>query len=144
MMLTTKGRYAVMAMVDLSYYSKDDKAIALYEISNRQNITVNYLEQLFSKLKKNNLVESFKGPGGGYRLSKLAKDITIFTIVSAVDESIKMTRCDAVSNGCLTKQNKICFTHALWDGLGKQISGYLDSISLQDVCDNIKIVGKHE
>lgn len=140
MMLTTKGRYAVMAMVDLSYYGKDDKAIALYEISKRQDIAINYLEQLFNKLKKHNLVESFKGPGGGYRLAKLAKDISILTIVSAVDESIKMTRCDALHKGCLTKQNKICFTHVLWDGLGKQITGYLESISLQDVCNNIKTV----
>lgn len=140
MMLTTKGRYAVMAMVDLSYYSKDDKAIALHEISNRQDIAVSYLEQLFNKLKKHNLVESFRGPGGGYKLAKKAKDISIFAIISAVDESIKITRCESMSKGCLTKQNKICFTHALWDGLGKQITDYLESISLQDVSDNIKIV----
>ena len=139
MILTTKGRYAVMAMVDLSYHGINDKAIALHEISKRQNITINYLEQLFNKLKKHNLVESFKGPGGGYKLAKIAGDIPILSVIDAVGESIKITRCDDLKEGgCLSIQNKICFTHALWDGLGKQITGYLNSISLQDVCDNIK------
>jgi Rrf2 family iron-sulfur cluster assembly transcriptional regulator len=136
-MLTTKGRYAVMAMVDLTYYSENVKAVALHEISSRQDITVNYLEQLFSKLKKQQLVESLKGPGGGYSLSRAAKDISILEIILAVDESIKITRCENIDKGCLVSNHKICFTHALWDGLGKQISGYLSSISLQDVCNNI-------
>ncbi len=84
-------------------------------------------------------MESIKGPGGGYRLAKISQDISILEIIDAVDESIKITRCNESSgNGCLATKNKICFTHALWDGLGKQISGYLNSISLQDICNNIK------
>jgi Rrf2 family transcriptional regulator, iron-sulfur cluster assembly transcription factor len=137
-MLTTKGRYAVMAMVDLAHYGVNEKAIALHEISARQDITINYLEQLFSKLKKHQLVKSLKGPGGGYLLSKSAKDISILSIIDAVEESIQITRCHNTGKGCLIKSNTFCFTHALWDGLGKQISNYLGSTSLQDVCRNIK------
>jgi Rrf2 family iron-sulfur cluster assembly transcriptional regulator len=139
MMLTTKGRYAVMAMVDLAYYSTEKKAIALHEIAARQEIAINYLEQLFNKLKKHNLVSATKGPGGGYILNKDAKDISILTIITAVGEKLKVTRCDKENgSGCLNKSNKICFTHNLWEGLGNQISSYLSSISLQDICRNIK------
>ena len=143
MMLTTKGRYAVMAMVDIAHYGKgsSDKPIALHEIANRQDVAINYLEQLFNKLKRHNLVESIKGPGGGYILSKLPQDISILEVIDAVGEVIKITRCEANSKGCLATKRKICFTHALWDGLGKQISGYLSSISLKDVCNNISLVG---
>ncbi len=137
MMLTTKGRYAVMAMVDLAYYKDSGKATALHEISSRQNIKVSYLEQLFNKLKKGQLVNSIKGPGGGYILSTEAKNISILKIISAVDESIKITRCENINKGCLNAGNKVCLTHVLWDGLGKQISSYLDSISLQDVCNDM-------
>ncbi len=139
MMLTTKGRYAVMAMVDLAYYGGANEVSALHEISDRQEIAVNYLEQLFSKLKKHNLVEAFKGPGGGYRLSKNPKDISVLEVINAAGESIKITRCEKESKGCLVKRNKICFTHVVWDGLGKQISDYMDSMSLQDICNNIKV-----
>ena len=139
MMLTTKGRYAVMAMVDLTCYKEDGKPVALHEISQRQNIAVNYLEQLFSKLKKNNLVESIRGPGGGYMLSKDAQDISILSIINAVGESVKITRCTEESGkGCIASTKKICFTHALWDGLGKKISEYLESMSLQDICNSVK------
>jgi Rrf2 family transcriptional regulator, iron-sulfur cluster assembly transcription factor len=140
MMLTTKGRYAVMAMVDLVHYRSNGKATALHEISERQNITINYLEQLFNKLKKKQLVESIKGPGGGYNLKINAKDITILDVILAVGESIKITRCEASNKGCLGSNHKICLTHVLWEGLGLQISNYLKSISLQDVCDNLSIV----
>ncbi len=140
MMLTTKGRYAVMAMVDLAYYSAGGQVTALHEIADRQEIAINYLEQLFSKLKKANLVEAIKGPGGGYKLSRLPKEISILEVINAVNESIKITRCDNNGGGCLIKKhNKICFTHALWDGLSKQIGGYLDFMSLQDVCNNIRL-----
>ena len=137
MMLTTKGRYAVMAMVDLAHYGIENKAVALHEIAARQEITVGYLEQLFNKLKKNNLVNAIKGPGGGYILSKPSKDISVLSVIDAVGESIKITRC-TTSKGCLPIKKTICFTHVLWDGLGKQISNYLDEISLQDICKNIK------
>ena len=140
MMLTTKGRYAVMAMVDLVYYGKNDKAMALHEIAERQKITLNYLEQLFNKLKKQQLVKSVKGPGGGYNLKMNAKDITILDIIIAAGESIKITRCDSKNKGCIGDSHKICLTHVLWEGLGLQISNYLQSISLQDVCDNLSII----
>ncbi|MCT4635408.1 MAG: RrF2 family transcriptional regulator [Rickettsiales bacterium] len=137
MMLTTKGRYAVMAMVDLAYYGESNKIIALHEIAERQEITINYLEQLFVKLKKRNLVESHKGPGGGYKLSKSPKDISVLEIINASEESIKMTRCKKNSGGCLAENNKVCFTHALWDGLDNTISNYLHSVSLQDIFNKI-------
>ncbi len=140
MMLTTKGRYAVMAMVDLVHYGNNGKATALHEIAERQNITINYLEQLFNKLKKKQLVDSIKGPGGGYNLKINAKDITILDIILAAGESLKITRCDAANKGCLGSNHKVCLTHVLWEGLGLQISNYLKSISLQDVCDNVSIV----
>ena len=138
MMLTTKGRYAVMAMVDLAHYGSSRKAVALREISLRQNITIAYLEQIFSKLKKAGLVESIKGPGGGYMLAKDIKNISILMVIKAVGEVIKITRCEDKKTGCLTNQGGICFTHALWDGLGNHISDYLSSVSLKDVCGNIK------
>lgn len=165
MMLTTKGRYAVMAMVDIAYYSKNSSPIALHEISDRQNITISYLEQLFSKLKQRGLVEGVKGPRGGYVLTKSPKGITILEVIDAVGELIKMTRCaEDGEGGCLVtkqysfeisdcskentssdkyfkKKNPICFTHALWDGLGKEISSYLASVSLEDVCNSIDSKG---
>ncbi|MGB4192007.1 MAG: Rrf2 family transcriptional regulator [Rickettsiales bacterium] len=140
MMLTTKGRYSVMAMVDIAFYSADslDKAIALHEISKRQEIPIGYLEQLFIKLRKMNLVISVKGPGGGYKLARQAKDITVLEIIDAVGESLKITRCNNTDGkGCLITQKKICFTHTLWDGLGKQIKGYLDSVTLEDICNKV-------
>ncbi len=139
MMLTTKGRYAVMAMVDLAHYGDKNIPVALHEIADRQDITISYLEQLFSKLKQHNLVDGVKGPGGGYRLNKAPKDISILEVIDAVGELIKITRCaEDGGSGCLVTKKEICFTHVLWDGLGKTISSYLASVSLQDVCNNIK------
>lgn len=137
MMLTTKGRYAVMAMVDVAYYGKKNKAIPLHEISSRQEIALNYLEQLFNKLKKHNLVESVKGPGGGYILKKLPEEISMFEIMSAVGETLEMTRCKNQS-GCLNNGKKVCFTHSVLHGLERKIEDYLRSISLYDICNNIK------
>ena len=133
MNLTTKGRYAVMAMVDLAMYS-NQAPITLAEIAERQNITSNYLEQIFMKLRKKGLVQSVRGPGGGYMIAIDAADIKISDIVDAVDESIKMTRCNSgKSNGCMHGKVK-CVTHNLWDGLSQHIFTYLNSISLQDLC----------
>lgn len=137
MRLTTKGRYAVMAMVDLAYYGNPNKPISLHEICTRQKRAINYLEQLFSRLKKHKLVKSIKGPGGGYILAKKAEDISVLSIMDAVGEAVKMTMCPNNSNiGCLSGAK--CFTHELWSGLGKQICDYLSSTSLQDICDNVK------
>ena len=139
MNLTSKARYAVMAMVDLKMQGEDGP-VTLSDIAERQNIALNYLEQIFMKLRKNKLVKSIRGPGGGYVLGKNAQDITIASIVLAVDESIHMTRChgDPVK-GCQHGGAK-CVTHNLWEGLTHQINQYLNSISLLDVCrDNIPV-----
>jgi Rrf2 family iron-sulfur cluster assembly transcriptional regulator len=133
MMLTTKGRYAVMALVDLATHGKE-KPVVLAEIAERQEIALTYLEQIFSKLKKDGIVHAFRGPGGGYKLTKPAAETWISDIIVAVDEPIKMTRCNHdPSKGCLSTKAR-CLTHDLWDGLGNQIFGYLRSVSLEDVC----------
>jgi Rrf2 family transcriptional regulator, iron-sulfur cluster assembly transcription factor len=139
MMLTTKGRYAVMAMVDIAYHSANNKPVALHDICERQKIALSYLEQLFNKLKKSRLVISFKGPGGGYILSKDPAQTNILEIISSVDESIKITRCSSKEGkNCLQTSSTPCFTHALWEGLGRQISEYLLNTSLADICKSIK------
>lgn len=132
MILGTKARYAVMAMVELAGRNAG-KPVTLAELAESQGITVPYLEQIFSKLKQRHIVKSVRGPGGGYILGHPAEQIRIADIVQAVEESIKMTRCDKHEhNGCMTGGSR-CATHDLWDGLESQIQGYLSSISLQDV-----------
>jgi Rrf2 family transcriptional regulator, iron-sulfur cluster assembly transcription factor len=132
MILGTKARYAVMAMVELA--QRDAKqAVALSELAQAQEITVAYLEQLFSKLKKHGLVRSVRGPGGGYMLAHAASDVRISDIVKAVDEALEMTRCKNTSEqGCMAKRTR-CLTHDLWHGLEQQIYNYLHAISLADV-----------
>lgn len=132
MILSTKGRYAVMAMVDLAM-CEASKPVALSQIAERQEIPQAYLEQIFARLRKADLVQSVRGPGGGYRIAKPAEEISIDAIVRASEESIKMTRCQSSDGGCMSKSAK-CLTHDLWDGLGKQIEGYLSSVSLAQVC----------
>ncbi len=135
MNLTTKGRYAVMAMVDLAMHSIKGP-ITLAEIAQRQDIALNYLEQIFMRLRKNGLVSSVRGPGGGYVINLPAEEIKISKIINAVDESIKMTRCQNQKTlGCMHGKAK-CITHNLWEGLGNQISNYLNSITLADICNN--------
>lgn len=133
MILGTKPRYAVMAMVELASRS-NHTPVRLSELAEAQEITLPYLEQIFSKLKQAGLVEATRGPGGGYVLAKPAADIAIADIVAAVEESIKMTRCDSQSKeGCMASRTR-CLTHDLWEGLEKNIENYLSSISLADVC----------
>lgn len=135
MMLTTKVRYAVMAMVDIAILQKerDSKPVKLAEIAERQSIALNYLEQIFAHLKQANLVSAVKGPGGGYVIDR--EDINMAEIVDAVDESVEMTRCgtEETKGGCLPDSTK-CVTHDIWDGLTKQIRTYLSSIQLAEVC----------
>lgn len=132
MILSTKGRYAVMAMVDLAMHQKE-KPVGLAAIAERQEIPLAYLEQIFAKLKRAGVVESVRGPGGGYRLAKSADDIAIADIVTASEEAIKMTRCASHSHdGCMADKTR-CVTHDLWEGLGEQISHYLGSLTLADV-----------
>jgi Rrf2 family iron-sulfur cluster assembly transcriptional regulator len=132
MKLTTKGRYAVMAMADLARFSTG-RPVALAEIAERQEISLSYLEQLFAKLRRGDLVKSVRGPGGGYLLSRQADNIRISDVILAVDEPIKATRCELGSpRGCLTTSGR-CITHDLWEELSHQIHIFLSSVSLGDV-----------
>jgi len=133
MILGTKARYAVMAMVDMAGRPKD-VPVSLAELAQSQEITVPYLEQIFSKLRHGGLVQSVRGPGGGYILGKSAGEICIASIVEAVEESTQMTRCDKHTEGCMSSKAR-CLTHDLWDGLEQQINNYLNSITLADVRD---------
>ena len=134
MRLSTKGRYAVMAMVDLAKHGKGNP-ISLAEIAERQEISLSYLEQLFAKLRAGELVKSVRGPGGGYLLSRGADGTRISDIILAVDEPIRATRCAPGSPaGCRTNRSR-CLTHDLWEELGNQIHLYLSSVSLADVAE---------
>ena len=135
MKLTTKGRYAVMAMADLALF-KDNGPTSLNDISLRQNISLSYLEQIFIKLKNKNLVKSTRGAKGGYVLEKPANDIKISNIISAVDEEVKMLNCKKESKkGCNNKSTK-CITHNLWMSLNSKILNYLDGLSLEDLINS--------
>ena len=132
MKLTTRGRYAVMAMADLAT-NENLKPISLSEISIRQNISLSYLEQLFVKLKNNHLVKSIRGPHGGYVLEKKAKDIKLSSIISAVDEEVKTLNCKKDSKkGCDGRSVK-CITHYLWDDLEKHINGFFENKNLNEL-----------
>ncbi len=133
MILSTKGRYSVMAMVDLAMHQKESP-VSLTHIAERQEIPQAYLEQIFARLKKSGLVESVRGPGGGYKLAKSCAEITMDEIVAASEEEIRMTRCGKADGGCMAKRAK-CLTHDLWEGLGDHIEAYLSSITLEQVCN---------
>jgi Rrf2 family iron-sulfur cluster assembly transcriptional regulator len=131
MKLSTKGRYAVMAMVDIGLQA-GSRPVSLAEIAERQDISQEYLEQLFLKLRKAGLVDSARGPGGGYRLARPSEAIFVYDIIAAVDEPMKMTRCegDAV-DGCVKGER--CCTHDLWSSIGRQVNTFLANVSLEDV-----------
>ena len=132
MKLTTKGRYAVMAMADLAS-NTNIRPIILKEISLRQNISLAYLEQIFIKLKNKKLVKSIRGATGGYILDRSANDIKLSHIISAVDEEVKMLNCKKNSKkGCNNKSTK-CITHDLWDELDQHIHGFFEKVKLQDL-----------
>ena len=132
MKLTTKGRYAVMAMADLAS-NINTGPISLREISLRQNISMAYLEQIFIKLKKRKLVKSSRGATGGYYLEKSSSEIKLSHIISAVDEEVKMLNCKKSSKkGCNNKSTK-CITHNLWDELDQHIHGFFEKVKLQDL-----------
>ncbi|MGZ8348118.1 MAG: Rrf2 family transcriptional regulator [Allosphingosinicella sp.] len=134
MKLSTKGRYAAMAMADLAYHSRG-KPVALAEVADRQEISLSYLEQLFGKLRRGGLVASVRGPGGGYLLAREPQQMRIADIILAVDEPIKATRCTPGSpRGCHSHKGR-CLTHDLWEELGNQIYLYLSSVTLADVCE---------
>lgn len=126
MRLTTKGRYAVTAMLDLAFHSQI-KPVTLTEIATRQTISLSYLEQLFARLRRAGMVKGVRGPGGGYTLCGLASDINIADIIAAVDEQVDATKCGGEAN---CQQDQACLTHDLWVGLSEQIRDYLKSITL--------------
>ncbi|MGV6827540.1 MAG: Rrf2 family transcriptional regulator [bacterium] len=129
MRLSTKGRYAVTAMLHLAL-NADEGPVTLSDISENQGISLSYLEQLFAQLRNKSLVHGVRGPGGGYYLGREAADISIANIICAVDEWVEFTRCKGKEN-CRAGQR--CLTHALWDDLSKQIFEFLEGISLEDL-----------
>ena len=133
MKLSTKGRYAVMAMVDLAQASKD-RPVPLGDIASRQEISLSYLEQLFAKLRKAGVVKSVRGPGGGYRLARPTGETRISDIMMAVEEPVKVTRCKTAAKGCL-EGGRRCVTHDLWDELGRHIHLFLSGVTLEDVLE---------
>lgn len=138
MRLTSKGRYAVTAILDVALHSAEGP-VPLADISERQGISLSYLEQLFAKLRKNGLVSSVRGPGGGYLLGQDANDIAVGMVVHAVDESVDATRCHGMSN---CQGGARCLTHSLWGDLSDRIAGFLNGISLADLMSNhdVKVV----
>ena len=128
MRLSTKGRYAVTAMMDLAIHERKGP-VTLADISSCQDISLSYLEQLFAKLRKNGLVKGVRGPGGGYRLAKPGSDISIAEIICAVDEKVDATLCNGEEN---CQKGERCLTHELWMGLSQRIYEFLDGISLAD------------
>ena len=141
MRLSTKGRYAVMAMADLAQHEAANKPVSLADIAQRQEISLSYLEQLFAKLRRNGLVKSVRGPGGGYRLSRPANDLRISDVIVAVDEPIAATRCKPGSAKGCTGQGARCVTHDLWEELGRQIHVFLSGVSLSDVVEK-RVLGR--
>ena len=133
MRLTTKGRFAVTAMVDLAMRGGNGP-VTLAKISERQNISLSYLEQLFGKLRKNKIVESVRGPGGGYYLARPGNKISVAEIVVAVDEPLDATKCGGKGN--CNGEMQPCITHDLWMGLNESILGYLQGVTLQQLIDN--------
>ncbi len=132
MKLSTKARYAVIAMIDIAKNQSENTYVSLFSISKRNDISVSYLEQLFIKLRKANLVVSVKGSKGGYQLAKEENEIFVSDIISAVDEKIEFLRCKNSGSGCI-KQDKLCESHDLWGNLMISINDYLSSISLKSV-----------
>jgi Rrf2 family iron-sulfur cluster assembly transcriptional regulator len=131
MRLTTKGRYAVTAMLDLAL-NGTDRPVSLADISGRQDISLSYLEQLFAKLRRNNLVNSVRGPGGGYRLSRGGHEIFVAQIIDAVNETVDATGCGGTAD---CQQGEVCLTHHLWCDLSDQIHNFLSGISLSDLVE---------
>jgi len=142
MKLTTKGRYAVTAMLDLALHGESGP-VSLADISVRQEISLSYLEQLFSKLRRNGLVTSTRGPGGGYSVSRKLCDVAVSEIIGAVNESVDATQCAGKEN---CHSNGRCLTHDLWEGLSAQIEEFLSGVSLQDMIDRqrVQVVSMHQ
>ena len=135
MRLTTKGRYAVTAMLDLAFHSQK-KPVTLTDIAARQTISLSYLEQLFARLRRANMVKGIRGPGGGYTLAGEASGINIADIIAAVDEPLDATKCGGEAN---CQNEKACLTHDLWMGLSEQIRDYLKGITLAQLLEKHRV-----
>jgi Rrf2 family transcriptional regulator, iron-sulfur cluster assembly transcription factor len=151
MRLTTKGRFAVTAMIDLAM-RQGNGPVTLAGISERQAISLSYLEQLFGKLRRHEIVESIRGPGGGYSLARKADKVTVADIIIAVDEPLDATQCGGKDHchGADSATGARCMTHELWATLNEKMVDYLDSVSLQDLVDqqkakeqNVVVMHKH-
>lgn len=142
MKLTSKGRYAVTAMLDVTIHATYGP-VSLADISERQAISLSYLEQLFSKLRKQGLVISIRGPGGGYRLGRCSAEITIADVISAVNENVDATKCEGRGN---CQGGEQCLTHSLWQSLSQRIEEFLQNISLAELIakNDVKIVSKRQ
>jgi len=142
MKLTSKGRYAVTAMLDVTIHATSGP-VSLADISERQKISLSYLEQLFSKLRKNDLVISVRGPGGGYRLGRCSAKIAVADIISAVNESVDATKCQGKGN---CQGGEQCLTHSLWEGLSQRIEEFLQNITLAELVakSDVKTVSKRQ
>ncbi len=135
MKLTTKGRYAVTAMLDLALHAQE-APVPLADISQRQGISLSYLEQLFAKLRRQGLVSSARGPGGGYRLSRDSKEISISEVINAINEHVDARRCGGLAN---CQDDEPCLTHELWADLSEQIQDFLTNISLGDLVERREV-----
>jgi len=133
--LTTKGRYAVTAMLDLAFHSRE-MPVTLTEIATRQTISLSYLEQLFSRLRRADMVVGVRGPGGGYRLSRGPEEISITEIILAVDEQVDLTNCESRAN---CQNDQPCLTHDLWMGLSHTVRSYLDGITVAQLLDQADV-----
>jgi len=137
MKLTLKGRFAVISLVDISINSVGNRPVSLSEISSRQNISLPFLEQIFISLKKSGIVKSVRGPSGGYTFAKNPDFIKIYDVIKAIDEDLKIMRCNGVDYGCVPNKKKTkCLTHNLWNKLSNHIFFFLSSISINDVRQN--------
>ncbi len=135
MRLTTKGRYAVTAMLDLALHATENP-VPLAEISRRQGISLSYLEQLFSRLRRQGLVDSARGPGGGYRLARASSEIAVVDVINAIDENVDVTRCGGQGD---CQDGEPCLTHELWCDLSKQIHDFLAGIDLAQLVERRSI-----
>ncbi|NQY89183.1 MAG: Fe-S cluster assembly transcriptional regulator IscR [Colwellia sp.] len=142
MKLTSKGRYAVTAMLDVTIHGALGP-VSLADISERQGISLSYLEQLFSKLRKGGLVNSIRGPGGGYRLGKCSAEIAVADVISAVNESVDATKCQGKGN---CQGGEQCLTHSLWEGLSERIEEFLKNITLAELVakNDVQAVSKRQ
>ncbi len=137
MKLTSKGRFAVMSLVDIAINSVGNKPVSLSEISSRQDISLPFLEQIFISLKKSGIVKSVRGPLGGYTFAKNPDFIKIYDVIKAIDEDLKIMRCNGVDFGCIPNKRKTkCLTHNLWNQLSNHIFFFLSSVSINDVRKN--------